>query len=448
MRISKLSLYNFKKVNTLNIEIPSNSNIICLVGENGSNKSSIINTIYNTIRGYAKEKSPSDIDDNYIQSTNDIGPDDDYCTFDVSISSESDIIIYSLASHIGQNEICDSSKEKLKTKYSERLFQNNEHFINELYFNGETYSSSWALKKSFKDPIKNSIYLYRPSHRFELAPYEKEQGIDKPLPTTNILGKRLFPYKVTSGIDEATNYLFSALTDHCISTANNTTPTYSLYQYFFEIIRNVHPECEKLKVSAFPIRTISSQKMPSLDSLSAGQSDWLVTAFNILAQASTLISNHRDKYRNPHDVEGIVFIDEIDKNLHPKMQEEVLPWFTNAFPNIQFIITTHSPWVIRSLPESATVLKLPDGLNITDNYSYFSIDEITNKVFDRDLGFSPLITNLIHDFELLFENLDANSNEILRIYRENSIKSDSLRERLRKIILIKGSAYLVEAINA
>lgn len=188
--------------------------------------------------------------------------------------------------------------------------------------------------------------------------------------------------------------------------------------------------------------------MPSLDSLSAGQSDWLVTAFNILAQASTLISHNRDKYRNPHDVEGVVFIDEIDKNLHPKMQEEVLPWFTSAFPNIQFIITTHSPWVIRSLPESATVIKLPDGLDISDNYSYFNIDEITNKVFDRELGFSPQVTELIKHFESLFENYSANYNEILKIYREHSIKSESLKERLKRVILVKGGLELVEAINA
>ncbi|HDO1382702.1 TPA: AAA family ATPase [Aeromonas veronii] len=448
MRISKLNLYNFKKVNTLNVEISNNSNIICFVGENGSNKSSIINTIYNTIRKYAKDVSPSDIDDKYIQITNIIGADDDHCTFDVSVSSGGDVITYSETSHIGQNTISDRSRDKLQKKYGVTLFQNHDHFINELYFNDEKLSSSWSLQNDFKDPIRNNIYLYRPSHRFELAPYEKEQGIDKPLPTSNTLGKRLFPYKVTSGIDEATNYLFSALTDHFISTANNTTPTYSLYQYFFEIIRNVHPECEKLTVSAFPIRTISSQKMPSLDSLSAGQSDWLVTAFNILAQASTLISHHRDKYRNPHDVEGVVFIDEIDKNLHPKMQEEVLPWFTSAFPNIQFIITTHSPWVIRSLPESATVIKLPDGLDISDNYSYFNIDEITNKVFDRELGFSPQVTELIKHFESLFENYSVNHNEILKIYREHSIKSESLKERLKRVIMVKGGLELVEAINA
>lgn len=448
MRISKLNIYNFKKVNSLSVEISRNSNVICLVGENGTNKSSIINTIYNAIRQYAKEVSPSDGDDKYIHSTSVIGSDDDHCTFDVSVSYESDVITYSSAFHIGQNSICESSRVKLKEKYGERLFQNNDHFINELYFNNETRSSSWSLQQNFNDPIKNSIYLYRPSHRFELAPYEREEGVDKPLPTSNTLGKRLFPYKVTSGIDEATNYLFSSLTDHFISTANNTTPTYSLYQYFFEIIRNVHPECEKLTVSAFPIRTISSKKMPSLDSLSAGQSDWLVTAFNILAQASVLVSHHRDKYRNPHDVEGIVFIDEIDKNLHPKMQEDVLPWFISAFPNIQFIITTHSPWVIRSLPESATVIKLPDGLDISDNYSYFNIDEITNKVFDRELGFSPTVTEFIRNFELLFENYDANIDEILKAYREHSIKSESLKERLKRVIMVKGGLELVEAINA
>lgn len=45
---------------------------------------------------------------------------------------------------------------------------------------------------------------------------------------------------------------------------------------------------------------------------------------------------------------GIVLIDEIDAHLHPTWQTRIGQWFTNYFPNIQFIVTSHSPLVCRA----------------------------------------------------------------------------------------------------
>lgn len=45
---------------------------------------------------------------------------------------------------------------------------------------------------------------------------------------------------------------------------------------------------------------------------------------------------------------GVVMIDEIDAHLHPSWQKEIGRWFTRVFPNIQFIVTTHSPIICRS----------------------------------------------------------------------------------------------------
>ena len=42
---------------------------------------------------------------------------------------------------------------------------------------------------------------------------------------------------------------------------------------------------------------------------------------------------------------GIVLIDEIDLHLHPAWQRMVLPTLSKAFPNLQFIVTSHSPLV-------------------------------------------------------------------------------------------------------
>ena len=45
---------------------------------------------------------------------------------------------------------------------------------------------------------------------------------------------------------------------------------------------------------------------------------------------------------------GIVLIDEIDAHLHPSWQREIGPWLTKLFPKLQFIVTTHSPYVCQT----------------------------------------------------------------------------------------------------
>ena len=51
------------------------------------------------------------------------------------------------------------------------------------------------------------------------------------------------------------------------------------------------------------------------------------------------------------NVTGIVLIDEIDKNLHIKMQYEILPKLFAMFPNIQFIVSSHSPFLNMGLAD-------------------------------------------------------------------------------------------------
>jgi predicted ATP-binding protein involved in virulence len=48
---------------------------------------------------------------------------------------------------------------------------------------------------------------------------------------------------------------------------------------------------------------------------------------------------------------GIVLVDEIELHLHPSWQQQILPMLQKIFPKIQFIVTTHSPQVISSVPK-------------------------------------------------------------------------------------------------
>ncbi|MCB9293456.1 MAG: AAA family ATPase [Lewinellaceae bacterium] len=56
--------------------------------------------------------------------------------------------------------------------------------------------------------------------------------------------------------------------------------------------------------------------------------------------------------------EGIVLIDEIDLHLHPKWQRMILPKLRELFPKVQFLVTTHSPFVLQSI-ETGNIVALP-----------------------------------------------------------------------------------------
>jgi hypothetical protein len=49
------------------------------------------------------------------------------------------------------------------------------------------------------------------------------------------------------------------------------------------------------------------------------------------------------------DIPGVVLVDEIDLHLHPEWQRTVVPTLAKAFPNVQFVLTSHSPLIAGSL---------------------------------------------------------------------------------------------------
>ena len=85
---------------------------------------------------------------------------------------------------------------------------------------------------------------------------------------------------------------------------------------------------------------------PSIFNMSSGEKALVSIFIELLRQ----MDNLRIKI---NDISGIVLIDEIDKNLHISMQHEILPKLLNMFPNVQFIVTSHSPFLIMGLAHDA-----------------------------------------------------------------------------------------------
>ena len=82
-------------------------------------------------------------------------------------------------------------------------------------------------------------------------------------------------------------------------------------------------------------------------------------------------------------VEGIVLIDEVETHLHLELQKSILPFLTKVFPNLQFIVTTHSPFVVNSL-EDAVIYDLENKTLVTDGLSNVTYEEIVEGYFHAD----------------------------------------------------------------
>lgn len=87
--------------------------------------------------------------------------------------------------------------------------------------------------------------------------------------------------------------------------------------------------------------------------LSDGVRNILAMVGNIAYRAATLNPHLREEA--PSKTPGIVLIDEIDLHLHPLWQREVVDDLRSVFPAIQFVATTHSPFIIQSLRKNELI---------------------------------------------------------------------------------------------
>lgn len=110
--------------------------------------------------------------------------------------------------------------------------------------------------------------------------------------------------------------------------------------------------------------------------LSDGQRT-IVGLFCDIARRAAILNPHLEG-KASQNVKGVVLIDELDLHLHPKWQRRVVRDLKAVFPNIQFICTTHSPFLIQSLHSSEELIML-DGEPLSQ-YSNKGVEEISRNM--------------------------------------------------------------------
>lgn len=105
--------------------------------------------------------------------------------------------------------------------------------------------------------------------------------------------------------------------------------------------------------------------------------------------------------RTEFDMEGIVLVDEIETHLHLELQKKILPVLTKLFPNIQFIITTHSPFILSSL-DDAVIYDLENRTLVKDGLKnlpyegivegYFGVDALSKELREKFERYKELVS--------------------------------------------------------
>lgn len=109
-----------------------------------------------------------------------------------------------------------------------------------------------------------------------------------------------------------------------------------------------------------------------------------------------------------YDAEGVVLIDELETHLHVELQRKILPFLTEFFPRIQFIITTHSAYILNSV-SNACIYDLEKQKQYSD-FSNYSADDIAEGYFDAD-NYSEQMQNKINRYRELVAQKDLSEDE-------------------------------------
>ena len=137
---------------------------------------------------------------------------------------------------------------------------------------------------------------------------------------------------------------------------------------------------ENLRVQEEPLRLLVDKDGVALDlsQLSDGERSFLAMICD-LGRRLALANPPLD---DPLHGSGVVLIDELELHLHPKWQREVTTKLRKTFPNIQFIVTTHSPFVIQALKPGELINLDPEEFG---EYADMSIEDIAENVMGVDL---------------------------------------------------------------
>ena len=253
------------------------------------------------------------------------------------------------------------SKENYELLFSDDYAIKFEQIKYALENNGNVKHISEQDLKVLRSVFVSNLVTFFPAYRHEQPGYLNDPYkiiLDYGI-ITGFSGMLLNPIEVITALPRLANWLMDVVLDLSISQGN------TLVQTLFQNINDVFSAALSIKGNK-PLSLGIGQRhegaariqigernatgnwvrcvYPSIFNMSSGENALICLFCELVRQYDKISSNLLIQ-----NATGIVLIDEIDKHLHIRMQKDVVPKLMKLFPNVQFIVSSHSPFVAMGL---------------------------------------------------------------------------------------------------
>ena len=372
--ISDIDIEKLYHLSEIKIKLESNKRQhLLLTGKNGSGKTSLLLEIEKFLRAINDEKL-SQVFDQYPTWINEAKK--------KVLSASSDSEKYAADKDLKQ---CLGFLKK----YSDGVQINLNQYegLEMMYHNGKFITAYF--------PSERKAQFMRPNG-VENITLENTYGIDESA------GDILLKYMVHLKTQQA-----YARNEGDQTTANQIQKWFDRFDSALQILldeESIHIEYDYKKYD-FKIRQNGREPF-SFNELSDGYSSviYIVSDLILRMDKNWLLEDKISEY----DYQGIVLIDELETHLHIELQKKIFPFLTKFFPKIQFIVTTHSPYILNSI-SNAKAYDLERQVEL-DNLSGFSSDDLAEGYFEAD-AYSDELKNSLNRYEELCLRNDLTEDE-------------------------------------
>ena len=370
MKVKKLHLQNYGRFDELQMEFAPNDeikgNVTIIVGNNGAGKSQVLqalldnlsNVIGYILSGMKEQKKEEDwvffknITGHTVPELS-IRNNSNYTQIDTEIlfsNKNSFVSVYSERKGVNINNGSN-------VKISNNLFENLQYFVNKIM-------SNTIDKTNF--PI---LAFYGTARNIEKVEIDEHSDKDNHRILMGYAGyghaesgyKRFFRwFRENEDLENENKKNLSNKILELIDS-NNTNQIDYIKDVITEFKGNKKLQCVRQAIELFTDFEnihIERQDAPKMfvekdgekldvNQLSQGEKSLLALVGDIARRLAIL----NPSLDNPLHGEGVVLIDEVDLHLHPKWQQNLIDKLTQTFPNVQFIVTTHSPHIVSDNPD-------------------------------------------------------------------------------------------------
>lgn len=380
MKLTNLTISNFKMFEHLNLIFEPGFNLI--LGDNGVGKTTILEAASVALSGFfiGMEDVPvrniykNDVRYQILKDHN--GTPNKSYTCPVEIRST---LVYGGAEYTWTRTKKDAAGSSRTTLSPREIVPVSQELVNSLHM------KMWPLI-SYQSASRHWISARRDAHEKKRKQFHDRRCgylgcLDKAVNMQSIYDwSRQMEWTIIRAHHLPKNYtIFGEIISKFMRTMNDGAGSEVLY----------HPTFEKLLYT-------ENGDFYEIEDLSAGYQSVLNLVIDLAYRMAIL---NPDAGTDIPNAEGIVFIDEIDSNLHPKWQWRIVDALTETFPNVQFIAATHSPIIVSSC-KNANIIHIDSKQNIQyigDTYA-FSVNEILKDMLGYHMR-PEKIENLVEAFE-------------------------------------------------